>query len=170
MRELGAELVVDYRDPAAVAAIVSGVEGSPLAGVVAIGAGSGDAAVRIAAAAGARRVALLSPPVAFTTLPRRSGPSIAFLRTMTTIGLAQLATQARARRYGIAARFVWGSSLMTNSVGPMLWEQYLPGALAEGRHVCAPEFEIVGEGLESMQHALNLLHTGVSARKLVVRL
>lgn len=170
MRELGAELVVDYREPGAVAAIVSGVGGRPLAGVVAIGAGSGDAAVRIAATAGTRRVALLSPPVAFTTLPRRGGPSIAFLRTMTTIGLSQLATQARARRHGINARFVWGSSLMTSSVGPMLWEQYLPGALAEGRHVCAPAAEIVGEGLESIQHALNLLHAGVSARKLVVRL
>ncbi|MFB8893150.1 zinc-binding alcohol dehydrogenase family protein [Microbacterium plantarum] len=125
MRELGAELVVDYRDPAAVAAIVSGVEGSPLAGVVAIGAGSGDAAVRIAAAAGARRVALLSPPVAFTTLPRRSGPSIAFLRTMTTIGLAQLATQARARRHGIAARVRLGElshdqQRRTHAVGAVL--------------------------------------------------
>lgn len=170
MRELGADLVVDYRDPKAVAAIVAGIGDSPLAGVVAIGAGSGDPAVRIAAAVGAQRVALLSPPVAFSTLPRRGGPSLAFLRTMTTIGLSQLATQVRARRHGVTARFVWGSSLMTNAVGPMLWEQYLPQALAAGRHVCAPDPEITGDGLESIQRALDRLRDGVSARKLVVRL
>lgn len=170
VRELGAHLVVDRHDPGAVDAVVSGIGEDPLVGVVAIGTGSGDAAVRIAAAGGARRVALLSPPVAFTTLPRRGGPSVAFLRTMARIGLSQLATQVRARAHGVTARFVWGSSLMSNDVGPMLWRDYLPAALAAGRHICAPDPEIVGEGLESIQHALNLLHDGVSARKLVVRL
>jgi hypothetical protein len=92
------------------------------------------------------------------------------VRTMSRLVAANVALQLRARRAGVTARYVWGSSLMTNEVGPMLWEDYLPGALAAGRHVCAPAPEVVGEGLEAIQPALDRVRAGVSARKLVVRL
>lgn len=57
---------------------------------------------------------------------------------------------------------------MNNEVGPMLWEHYVPAALADGRHVPAPEPVVVGEGLAQVQTALDALRDGVSARKLVV--
>lgn len=52
----------------------------------------------------------------------------------------------------------------------MLWEDYLPNALAEGRYVATPVPEVVGTGLDRVQPALDRLREGVSARKLVVRL
>lgn len=170
MRELGAEIVLHYRSPTAVADMVAALRGAEVAGVLAVGTGSAEPSVAIAAATGARRVALASPSVSFASLPRRAGVSAAFLRTMARLVGGNVALQIAARRRGIQARFVWGSSLMTDEVGPMLWRDHLPAALADGRHVCAPRAEVVGEGLESIQSALDRLHEGVSARKLVVRL
>ncbi|MCS5732828.1 zinc-binding alcohol dehydrogenase family protein [Herbiconiux daphne] len=170
LRELGADLAIDYRSPRALADVVSAVGGADVAGVLAVGRGSAEPSVAVAAATGARRVALASPSVSFGALPRRAGPSAAFVRTMTALVARNIALQVSARRAGVRARYVWGSSLMTNDVGPMLWRDYLPAALAEGRHVCAPTAEVVGDGLESVQPALDRLRAGVSARKLVVRL
>ncbi|WP_245635874.1 zinc-binding alcohol dehydrogenase family protein [Herbiconiux solani] len=170
MRELGADVVVDYRSPTAVADLVAAIADDEVAGVLAVGTGSAEPSVAIAAATGARRVALASPSVSFGSLPRRGGLSGAGVRTIARLVAGNVALQVRARTRGIRARYVWGSSLMTNEVGPMLWGEYLPAALAEGRYVCAPEAEVVGEGLEAIQPALDRLRAGVSARKLVVRL
>lgn len=52
----------------------------------------------------------------------------------------------------------------------MLWEHFLPRALAEGTHVPAPPALVVGRGLEQLQTALDLLRDGVSAGKAVVPL
>ncbi|MCS5497107.1 zinc-binding alcohol dehydrogenase family protein [Cnuibacter physcomitrellae] len=170
MRALGADVVADYRDPSAVSQLGSALREDRVVGILAVGTGSARPAVALAAATGATRVALASPAVSFGDLPRRGGPSLRAARTMMRLGASTSLTQLRARRHGIDARFVWGSTLMTNEVGRMLWEDYLPTALADGRHVCAPEAEVVGEGLESIQPALDRLRAGVSARKLVVRL
>jgi hypothetical protein len=59
---------------------------------------------------------------------------------------------------------------MNNDVGPMLWKDFLPDALAEGRYVATPEPQVVGSGLEHVQQALDTLRRGVSAGKIVVRL
>lgn len=170
VRALGADVVLDYRSPSVVADLVDAIGGAEVAGVVAVGTGSSEPAVAVAAATGARRVALMSPSVSFGQLPRRAGPSTAFVGVISRLVRDNVALQLRARRRGIRARYVWGSSLMTNEVGPMLWRDYLPAALAEDRHRPAPAPEIVGEGLESVQTALDRLRAGVSARKLVVLL
>lgn len=170
MRELGAEIVLDYRSPTVVADMITALGTSQVAGILAVGTGSAEPSVAIAAATGVKRVALASPSVSFNSLPRRAGPSVAFARTISRLVAANVALQIRARRHGIRARYVWGSSLMGNEVGPMLWRAYLPSALAEGDHVCFPAPDVVGHGLESVQIALDRLRSGVSARKLVVRL
>ncbi len=168
MRDLGADLVVDYRDSMAVDQLSRALRGDEVTGILAVGTGSGAPAVALAAATGARRVALASPAVSFASLPRRGGPSVTAALTMTRLGASTALTQLTARRHGISARFVWGSTLMTNEVGRMLWHDHLPRALADGTHRPAPEAEVVGEGLESIQTALDRLRAGVSAKKLVV--
>lgn len=170
MHELGADIVLDYRSPTVVADLIDSLAGHDVAGVLAIGTGSAEPSVAVAAATGAQRVALASPSVSFGSLPRRAAFGPAFVRTMASLVRGNVALQIIARRRGIRARYIWGSTLMTNEVGPMLWRDYLPSALAEGRHVCAPSPEVVGEGLGAIQPALERLHNGVSAVKLVVRL
>ncbi len=53
-------------------------------------------------------------------------------------------------------------------VGQQIWRVYLEPALASGAIQYKPEAEIVGHGLESVQHAMDLLAQAVSAKKLVV--
>jgi hypothetical protein len=86
------------------------------------------------------------------------------------MGTVTPALMLRARVHGIRASFIWGSALMHDEVGPMLWERFLPDALAEGRYVAAPQAEVAGTGLEAIQPAMDRLRQGVSARKLVVTL
>ncbi|GAC89216.1 hypothetical protein Gbth_110_012 [Gluconobacter thailandicus F149-1 = NBRC 100600] len=52
----------------------------------------------------------------------------------------------------------------------MIYEKFLPGALASGQYRPAPEPEIVGHGLQLIPDALERQRKGVSARKLVVTL
>ena len=158
------------RGSATVVADVTAVVGRmPVAGVFAVGTGSAQPALAIAVATGARRVSLASPSVALETLPQRRA-SVRFVSMMTQLVVGTSTLMVRSRMRGIRTRFVWGSTLMSNEVGPMLWERFLPAALAEGRYVVAPEPLVVGSGLESVQGALDSLREGVSARKLVVTL
>ena len=65
---------------------------------------------------------------------------------------------------------VWGGSLINNPVGPLIYEQFLPEALARGRYTAAPEPQVIGHGLDRIPEALERQRAGVSARKLVVTL
>ncbi|UDM20684.1 zinc-binding alcohol dehydrogenase family protein [Clavibacter michiganensis] len=169
---LGASRAFDYRSPTVVRDIVAHLAASDrkVAGVLAIGTGSGGPAVDIAIATGATRVSMASPPVSFETLPRGGRVGLPLVRLGIRMGTATPALMIRARARGIRATFIWGSALMHDEVGPMLWERFLPAALAEGRYVAAPAAEVVGTGLEAIQPAMDRLRAGVSARKLVVAL
>lgn len=169
-RRLGASDVFDYASPTVVADITAALQTTPVAGVFAVGVGSAEPSVAVAIGAGAKRVSLASPSVSFATLPRRSGPNTQLVRLMARLVAGNVALQLRSRAHGIRTSFVWGSSLMTNDVGPMLWEEFLPGALADGCYLPAPAPEVVGSGLQHVQTALDTLRRGVSARKVVVRL
>jgi hypothetical protein len=63
-----------------------------------------------------------------------------------------------------------GSALANNEVGAIIYADYLPKALNEGKFIAAPEPLIVGKGLESIQKAFNVQIKGVSAKKVVVSL
>ncbi|WP_445444640.1 zinc-binding alcohol dehydrogenase family protein [Clavibacter sp. km3a] len=170
VRSLGASRAVDYRSATAVQDVVRHLAGRRVAGVLAIGTGSGGPAVDVAIATGAPRVSMASPPVSFETLPRGGRIGLPLVRLGLRMGTATPALMLRARVRGIRATFIWGSALMHDKVGPMLWERFLPAALAEGRYVAAPQAEVVGEGLASIQPAMDRLRQGVSARKVVVTL
>jgi NADPH:quinone reductase-like Zn-dependent oxidoreductase len=170
MRELGASHVFDYGSPSVVRDVSTALRGTSVAGVFAIGVGSAEPSLAIAIATGAKRVCLASPPVSLDRLPQRTGMSVELVRVGMGMITGNVALQLRSRTHGIRTRFVWGSTLMDNEVGPMLWEEFLPAALAEGRYIPAPTAQVVGAGLEQVQSALELLRAGVSARKLVVTL
>lgn len=53
-------------------------------------------------------------------------------------------------------------------MGPYIWRKYLPGALRTGDIMPKPDPLVVGEGLRTIQHALDRQKKGVSAAKVVV--
>ncbi|GAB2596261.1 zinc-binding alcohol dehydrogenase family protein [Microlunatus antarcticus] len=144
---LGASAVVDYRGRSAVDEVVAALEGHTLAGTVAIGAGSLSRTIRVARRTqGTRRVASAYP-----------SPVTAVRRQL-------------ARPYGVRVSAIWGGSPARSAVGPAMFRDVLPVALAHGRYRPSPPAEVVGEDLASIPAGLERLRGGVAARKLVVRL
>lgn len=171
LERLGAAEMFDYRDAAAVGNIRRALHGRDVAGAIAIGVGATERCIDIVAACeGNRFVAVASPPVSFDDVPAAGGR----LRRMAPIVASMLFRNARlalkAHRNGVNTKMIWGSSLLGNAVGPMIYEDFLPEALASGRYLAAPEAIVVGHGLASIAEALERQRRGVSARKLVVTL
>ncbi|KAK6949891.1 hypothetical protein Daesc_008214 [Daldinia eschscholtzii] len=71
---------------------------------------------------------------------------------------------------GVTMYPVFGTTLSGNFVGKAIYNDFLPSALKAGTFVPAPEPRIVGQGLEKIQEAVDLVKKGVSATKLVVTL
>ncbi len=82
---------------------------------------------------------------------------------------ATLASPAE-RPAGVEATHIFGTSLKDDEVGPMIYRNFLPRALAARTFVPAPPARVVGQGLEMLQAALEALKDGVSAAKVVVTL
>ena len=147
------------------------MKGREIAGALAIGGGSAAACIDVVGACeGNRFVAMATPPTSFDNVPAGRGrlwrliPAIARMLAGTT------ALTLKARRKGVRTKMIWGSALIANEVGPMIFEAFLPTALAEGRFVAAPHPRVVGVGLARIPAALEQQRLGVSASKLVVTL
>jgi hypothetical protein len=69
---------------------------------------------------------------------------------------------------GVHVSGIWGSDLKDNDVGPAIYADFLPSALATGAYRAEPPAEIVGHGLGAIPAGLRRLSKGVSAKKLVV--
>ncbi|MBB3695620.1 zinc-binding alcohol dehydrogenase family protein [Sphingomonas sp. BK580] len=171
LKRLGASQVFDYRKPTVVADIIAALRGRKLAGAIAIGVGSGGACVDVVAACEGRRfVALATPPTSFDAVPAGKGRWRALVPAMARMLAGNAALMIKARRRRVGTKFIWGSALLGNEVGPMIYEKFLPTALAEQRYVAAPPAVIAGHGLDAIPAALERQRRGVSASKLVVTL
>ncbi|KAH6658029.1 chaperonin 10-like protein [Truncatella angustata] len=74
-------------------------------------------------------------------------------------------------REDVELRLVWATSAgMVADGGQLIWKNFVTPALENGTLKAKPEPQIVGEGLEKIQEAMNLYKKGVSATKLVVTL
>ncbi|NYF09049.1 NADPH:quinone reductase-like Zn-dependent oxidoreductase [Leifsonia sp. AK011] len=145
VRSLGAEAVIDYRSVNAVDELVTAIGNSPLTGTIAIGDGSLRPSIRVASRTqGSRRVAsaMVGPLISLQAL--------------------------RARMSGVHVSTIWGGSLKDNEVGPAIFADFLPNALATAQYRPAPVADVVGTGLEAIPGAIQKLKGGVSASKLVV--
>lgn len=167
VKSLGAAQAFDYRSPTAVADLIAALRGKTLAGALAIGAGSTEACFAVVhACSGTKFVATASTPVSFERLPR----GLALARHLMRVVLSGAALWFKSKAWGIRTKFIFGTTLAANEVGPMLYEGFLPAALAEGRYRAVPEAQGAGSGLSALQSAIDLQRQGVSARKLVVSL
>jgi hypothetical protein len=160
--------VFDYRSPTVVADLTAALQGTTVAGAIAIGHGStGPCAEILAGCEGNRFVAIASTPVSFEPLvdAPRALPRILFRIVTSTVAL-----QLRMRRLGVRSKFIFGSTLKHNEVSRAVYQDFLPDALASGRYIAAPPPLVVGKGLESIQAAIDVQRQGVSAQKVVVTL
>ncbi len=147
LRSLGAAETVDRTSRTAIDDLVAAIGADPLAGSLAIGHGSLRPVMAVAGRVpGTKRVASAAPP-----------------------RLTRLQAHG-AGRLGLQVSGIWGGSLKDNEVGPGVFVDFLPAALASGAYRSAPEAEIVGRGLEAIPAGLARLRQGVSAKKLVVAL
>ena len=71
---------------------------------------------------------------------------------------------------GVTMKAVFATTIKDNAVGKAIYEDFLPKALEAGSFVPAPEPVVAGQGLQSVQGAVELQQNGVSATKVVVSL
>ncbi|RYE80124.1 MAG: hypothetical protein EOO80_04700, partial [Oxalobacteraceae bacterium] len=171
VRGLGARQAFDYRSATVVADLVRALGQSRCAGAVAIGAGAAFACLDlVVAAGGALTVAVVTPPATFDGIPAGRGRLRKLLPILASNASGLLKLMWRAKRHGVATPFVWGTALMHNHVGPLIFQDYLPEALARGAFQPSPPCQVAGHGLEAIPAAMAMHAAGVSAVKLVVTL
>jgi NADPH:quinone reductase-like Zn-dependent oxidoreductase len=171
LRRLGATAVFDYRDPTVVADIRAALHGRTVAGAVAIGPGSVQPCIDILGRCnGNRFIAMATPPASFDVVPAGRGHWRKLIAAMAGTVAGNIALALSARRNKVSLKMIWGSTLISNEVGPMIFDEFLADALADGRYVAAPAVEVVGHGLAAIPAALERQRRGVSATKLVVTL
>ena len=170
VQRLGAAKVWDYKKSSTAQEIIAalGENKRKCAGAIAIGDGSMEACIDIVAAAkgGKKFVAQTSVPLP-STMP--SG-ILGMASIMFGLLWFNLSIWLKSKRKGVTTKFVFGSDLMANEVGEIIYKDFLPEALANGKYVAAPEPLVVGKGLEKVQEAMDMQQKGVSAKKVVVSL
>ncbi|WP_055076436.1 zinc-binding alcohol dehydrogenase family protein [Pseudanabaena sp. 'Roaring Creek'] len=171
VKKLGASQVFDYNSKTVVKDVIQAFKGKTIAGALAIGSGSAEACLDIVHACnGNKFVSMATFPISFQKLTKGSNIRLHFLLQLPKIlwfGISML-VKSRIRR--IRTKSIFGSSLMNNEVSRVIYEDFLPKALEEGKFVAAPNPFVVGTGLEYIQAGLDLQKKGVSAIKVVVSL
>jgi len=145
VKNLGATHVFDYNTSTVVSDIVEVLKGADFAGAYAIGSvlsvGNGTAAAE----------------ACLEIVDKTDGEKFVAMAMYFAGNLPN----------GVGAKFV---PPISSEVGKVIFEDFLPQALAEGKYVTAPAPMVVGKGLESIQEAFKIQQKGVSAKKVVVSL
>jgi len=171
VRALGANAAFDYSSPNVKRAIIEVMRGRKMAGAIAIGKGSASACMDILAQGTGRRfVAQATPPTSFDNVPAGKGRWRKLVPAVARMLVGNLALFLRSYHRGTATKMIWAGSLISNDVGPMIYETFLPEALARGAFKAMPPAQSAGHGLTHIPEALEQQRRGVSARKLVVTL
>jgi len=167
LRKLGAANVWDYRSPDVVDDIVAALKGKTVAGAVSIGGGAAEKCMQILekAATGRKFVAMATFP-----MPDKEPRNLVMLRTGLHFAGWTIAYKAKGVMNGVGSAFVNLAPVFTNGIAKYIFADFLPKALAAGNFVPAPDPEVVGHGLESIQDAFAVQKNGVSAKKIVVTL
>jgi NADPH:quinone reductase-like Zn-dependent oxidoreductase len=171
VRKLGASQVFDYHEKNSVKEIIKALQGKTLAGALAIGGGSAGACADIVHACnGNKFVSLAGPPTSFDTLPSHLRPGLSLQLLLFRFVVLNISMQIKFRMRRIRTKLIDGGTLMDNEVSKVLYEDFLPQALADGHYAAAPEPVVVGKGLGHIQAGLDTQKQGVSAKKVVVSL
>ena len=169
LKSLGASQVFDYHSPTLVKDVVAALKGKTCAGALAIATGSvGHCIDIVGASKGDKFVAIAAGPISLTDLV--DGGPLAMIQLMPKMLASTVSNRFKARAGGVKSKFIWGGSLVDNEVGPAVYRDFLPSALADGRYVAAPPAQVVGSGLEAIETGFDAQKKGMSAKKVVVSL
>ncbi|KAI9720178.1 MAG: hypothetical protein M1812_002996 [Candelaria pacifica] len=169
VKRLGAIEVFDYRSATVIQDIIHALKGKNLAGALAINDSAGPCMAVLEKSKGRKFMGIVSFPQP-DNFPEGSGQSRAIISTMLKIIWWQISLWVKSKVKGIPTKFSIGDTLQYNEVGEMVYNDFLPQALAEGKYIAAPEPLVVGHGLEYVQEAFGIQKRGVSAQKVVVTL
>jgi NADPH:quinone reductase-like Zn-dependent oxidoreductase len=166
LKSLGASRVFDYNSPTVISDLKAAFKGKKTAGALSMGAGAADACLDILGhCEGDKFIAMATYP-----MPSPLPESFVMLKTIYSFVSWNIARFFKSKIRGVRSKFIFGSTLAFNGVGKMVYEDFLPYALADGSFVAAPEPVVVGKGLEFVQVGLDLQKKGLSAKKVVVSL
>lgn len=167
---LGASAVFDYRDPLTIQQIVELMDYKRVVGAVAIGNDSAEACIEVLwrMEGCSKFVARVDIPYPFPE--QKPTGTFRSLRAMGASIRSNLKVWNKSRKCGVRTKLVSGTSAAHTEVGAMVYNQFLPGALATGVFVATPKPRVVGKGIEQIQAAFNCHMRGVSAQKIVVSL
>ena len=171
VKRLGAHQMFDYKSRTVVRDIIEAFKGKKCAGAIAIGHGSAQACIDVLQACdGNKFVSMATPAVSFDNTPTGFRRMLWLVPKIASMIFANVLMEFKKRMGGIQTKFIFGSSLLENAVGPLIYVDFLPAALADGRYAAAPDPLIVGRGLEMIPAAMLKQKNGVSAQKVVVLL
>jgi NADPH:quinone reductase-like Zn-dependent oxidoreductase len=169
VKKLGASQVFDHNSTTVVDDLAKALQGKTIAGALAIGTGSAAACSDIVhAATGTKFVSIASPPVSFDKLTPRRGISLQIPLLVLRLLSSTVSMQLKARTRRIRSKMIFGSSLLDNEVSTVIYQDFLPQALADGRYAALPEPLVIGTGLDQIQAGLDAQKRGVSAQKIVI--
>jgi NADPH:quinone reductase-like Zn-dependent oxidoreductase len=165
LKTLGASQVFDYRSPTVAEDMIHALKGKSIVGALSIGNGAAEKCMQIL-----DKSTCINKFVAMATfpVPEKEPQSFVMLRTVIFFVSWLIAYKFKGMIKGIKSTLI---TIDVNSgVSEHIFVDFLPKALQKGSYVAAPEPEVIGQGLESIQEAFNLQKKGVSAKKLVVSL
>ncbi|KAJ5753994.1 uncharacterized protein N7511_008147 [Penicillium nucicola] len=167
VQALGASHVFDYKSKSAVADILHILRTKRAVGAIAIGNESTEACMEILAKSeGSKLVVQVSVP-----FPEKPPATVwHFFLFMLALAWWNISITIKSIRCGVLVKPVFSSSLVHNEVGTVIYNDFLPTALANGRYRLVPKPVVAGRGLEQVQAALDAHKKGLSAQKVVVSL
>ncbi|KAJ5910069.1 Zinc-binding oxidoreductase [Penicillium tannophilum] len=168
-KNLGADFVFDYNSPTHEDDIAAVLQGKKVAGAFAVGPGSVELSIHVLGQLGdeCRKFIVKASFPWPKDDPKDDDEYWAYMKWVDewNQGISAMADEV-----GIETKYVEGAELGRNEVSQAVYVNFLPAALGQGLYVAAPEPQVVGNGLESIQKALEIQKKGVSAKKVVVSL
>ena len=161
---LGARQCFDYNSKSVIPDLVKTLGQTDFAGALSVGINSdGPVCDVISKCKNGKFISMIS-------FPRQEPEPKVFVlpRTIAFYAWWFISFTLKTRTRGIAWKLVAVDQMWQNGIGKAIYTDFLPQALQEGSYIAAPEPEIVGKGLESIQAAYTHQEKGMSAKKAVV--
>jgi len=164
VKKLGATKVFNYKSKTVVDDIVKAFKGKKAAGAISMASEGTQRCMDILARCdGKKFVSLAAYPV-----PDKIPAHFPVLQTMFMFITRSLVYWFKSKTLGVDYNLIFATSLVENGIGKAIFEGYLPQALEDGKFLPSPEPVVVGNGLQSIQAALDYHKAGVSAKKVIV--